>query len=202
MKRFARSFMLAAIMLGIGMTVGNAATLGPNPTAAWNQMMDQYIGKIMKRLEDEGLADNTVVIFIGDHGRCHVRGKQWIYDAGIAIPMIVRWPGKLRPGQVCDDLVSGIDIAPTLLKLAGINRTRMENLFHRLFASARLNITINDRFGHPVQPQEWFLVPLFVVDEAVERIKGGTITNYVYDPKAARLVKAVSASRAKDDKSG
>ena len=46
---------------------------------------------------------------------------------------------------------------------------------------------INDRFGHPVQPQEWFLVPLFVVDEAVERIKDGTITRYVYDPKAARL---------------
>jgi T5orf172 domain len=89
-----------------------------------------------------------------------------------------------------------------IYKLAGINRTRMENLFHRLFSSARLNITISDRFGHPVQPQEWFLVPLFVVDEAIERIKDGTITNYVYDPQAARLVKAVPASRAKDEKSG
>ncbi|MCC6765242.1 MAG: GIY-YIG nuclease family protein [Deltaproteobacteria bacterium] len=87
-------------------------------------------------------------------------------------------------------------------KLAGINRTRMENLFHRLFGSARLNITINDRFGRPVQPQEWFLVPLFVIDEAVERIKDGTITNYVYDPNTARLVKAVSASRAKGQTSG
>ena len=85
-------------------------------------------------------------------------------------------------------------------KLAVINRTRMESLFHRLFASARLDITINDRFGHPVQPQEWFLVPLFVVDEVVERIKDGTITQYVYDPKAARLVKAVSASRGKHEK--
>lgn len=98
-------------------------------------------------------------------------------------------------------LLAKVEVVATY-KLAGINRTRMENLFHRLFASARLNITINDRFGHPVQPQEWFLVPLFVVDEAVERIKDGTITNYVYDPKAARLVKAVSASRAKDDKAG
>ena len=86
-------------------------------------------------------------------------------------------------------LLAKVEVVATY-KLAGINRTRMENLFHRLFASARLNITINDRFGHPVQPQEWFLVPLFVVDEAVERIKDGTITNYVYDPKAARLVKA------------
>ena len=98
-------------------------------------------------------------------------------------------------------LLAKVEVVATY-KLAGINRTRMENLFHRLFAPARLNITINDRFGHPVQPKEWFLVPLFVVDEAVERIKDGTITNYVYDPKAARLMNAVSASRAKDEKAG
>jgi len=96
-------------------------------------------------------------------------------------------------------LLAKVDVVATY-KLAGINRTRMENLFHRLFASARLNITINDRFGRPVQPQEWFLVPLFVVDEAVERIKDGTVTNYVYDPKAARLVRAGSASGAKNEK--
>jgi hypothetical protein len=75
-------------------------------------------------------------------------------------------------------------------KLAGINRTKMENVFHKLFASARLNITINDRFGNPVQPKEWFLVPIFVIDEVVDRIKDGTITHYTYDPAAARLVKA------------
>ncbi|MFW5397912.1 MAG: T5orf172 domain-containing protein [Candidatus Accumulibacter regalis] len=86
-------------------------------------------------------------------------------------------------------LLAKVEVVATY-KLAGINRTRMENLFHKLFASAQLNITINDRFGYPVQPQEWFLVPLFVVDEAVKRIKDGTITKYVYDPKAARLVKA------------
>lgn len=84
-------------------------------------------------------------------------------------------------------LLAKVEVVATY-KLAGINRTRMENLFHRLFSPARLNITINDRFGHPVQPEEWFLVPMFVIDEAVERIKDGSITNYVYDPKAARLV--------------
>jgi hypothetical protein len=76
----------------------------------------------------------------------------------------------------------------------------MENLFHRLFASARLDITINDRFGHPVQPTEWFLVPLFVIDEAVERIRDGSITGYVYDPKAVQLAKVALASRATDEK--
>lgn len=86
-------------------------------------------------------------------------------------------------------LLAKVEVVATY-KLAGINRTRMENLFHRLFAPARLNITINDRFGHPVQPEEWFLVPLFVIDEAVARIKDGSITGYIYDPSAAKLMKA------------
>jgi hypothetical protein len=90
-------------------------------------------------------------------------------------------------------LLAKVEVIATY-KLAGINRTRMENLFHKLFAPARLNITINDRFGRPVQPEEWFLVPLFVIDEAVKRIKDGTITQYVYDPKAASLVK-INATR-------
>lgn len=92
-------------------------------------------------------------------------------------------------------LLAKVEVVATY-KLAGINRTRMENLFHRLFAPARLNITINDRFGHPVQPEEWYLVPLFVIDEAVARIKDGSITGYVYDPKAAKLVKAAEAGGA------
>jgi hypothetical protein len=96
-------------------------------------------------------------------------------------------------------LLAKVEVIATY-KLAGINRTRMENLFHRLFASARLDITINDRFGHPVQPTEWFLVPLFVIDEAVERIRDGSITGYVYDPKAVHLAKVALASRATDEK--
>ncbi|HML81890.1 MAG TPA: GIY-YIG nuclease family protein [Thiomonas arsenitoxydans] len=90
-------------------------------------------------------------------------------------------------------LLAKVEVVATY-KLAGINRTRMENLFHRLFAPARLDITINDRFGHPVQPEEWFLVPLFVIDEAVARIKDGSITGYIYDPKAAKLVPAPEGS--------
>lgn len=84
-------------------------------------------------------------------------------------------------------LLAKVEIVATY-KLAGVDRTRMENLFHRLFAPARLNITINDRFGRPVQPTEWFLVPLFVINEAVARIKDGSITGVVYDPNSAKLV--------------
>ena len=73
-------------------------------------------------------------------------------------------------------------------KLFGINRTKLEYLFHRLFARAQLDLVIHDRFGHPVKPKEWFLVPLQVIDEAVRRIRDGSITDVTYDPKTASLV--------------
>jgi hypothetical protein len=85
-------------------------------------------------------------------------------------------------------LMADADIVATY-ELYNINRIKLENLIHRVFDPARLDIEIKDRFGNPVVPREWFLVPLFIVDEVVERIKDGTITEYVYDPNAARLVK-------------
>lgn len=106
-------------------------------------------------------------------------------------------------GGTVESRIASAEVDPTYLlakvevvatyTLAGINRTKMERLFHKLFGAARLSITINDRFGHPVQPQEWFLVPLFVIDEAVERIRDGSITQYQYDAQAARLVKALAS---------
>lgn len=92
-------------------------------------------------------------------------------------------------------LLAKVEVVATY-KLAGINRTKMEKLFHRVLAPARLNITINDRFGQPVQPEEWFLVPLFIIDEIVTRIKDGSITGYVYAPAAAALVAAKDNSKA------
>lgn len=85
------------------------------------QLVDREVGEILKRLSEEGLADNTIVFFIGDHGRCHIRGKQFLYDGGIRIPMIMRWPGKISPGEVSDDMVMSIDICATILEAAGID---------------------------------------------------------------------------------
>jgi hypothetical protein len=80
-------------------------------------------------------------------------------------------------------------------KLHNLNRTKMEHIFHRLFGAVQLDLTIEDRFGKPVKPREWFVVPLHVIDEAIERIKDGTITELVYDPQTARLVSGAMASR-------
>lgn len=74
-------------------------------------------------------------------------------------------------------------------KLFNINRVKLENVIHRVLESARLDIEIKDRFGQPVVPREWFLVPIFVVDQVIEKIKDGTITEFVYDSKMAKLVR-------------
>ena len=84
-------------------------------------------------------------------------------------------------------LLADVDVVATY-KLHNLNRTKLENLFHRLFGAAQLDLTIEDRFGNPVKPREWFLVPLHLIDEAVQRIRDGSITDVVYDPKTARLV--------------
>lgn len=88
-------------------------------------------------------------------------------------------------------LLADVEIVATY-KLSNINRSKLENLIQRIFDPVRLKIEIKDRFGNPVVPREWFLVPLFVIDEAVSRIKDGTITDYQYDPGTASLKHAGS----------
>lgn len=84
-------------------------------------------------------------------------------------------------------LMADVEVVATY-ELFNINRSKLENLIHRVFEPARFDVEIRDRFGRPVVPREWFMVPLFVIDEAVARIKDRTITEYVYDPKSARLI--------------
>ena len=86
-------------------------------------------------------------------------------------------------------LLADVEVVATY-KLHNLNRSRLENVFHRLFGAAQLDLTIEDRFGHPVKPREWFLVPLQVIDEAVRRIRDGSITDLTYDPKTAQWVAA------------
>jgi hypothetical protein len=85
-------------------------------------------------------------------------------------------------------MLADVEIVATY-KLYNINRTKLENLIHRIFDPARLEIEIKDRFGRPVTPREWFLVPLYAVDDAVEKIKDGTITHHIYDVNAAKLLR-------------
>ena len=82
--------------------------------------LDKYVGLVMKELESQKIADNTLVLFLSDNGRPFPRDKTSIYDSGIRTPFIVRWPKQVKPKQVTNSLVSAIDIAPTFLELAGL----------------------------------------------------------------------------------
>jgi hypothetical protein len=93
--------------------------------------------------------------------------------------------------------IAGAELDPTFLmaevevvatyELSNINRAKLERLIHRFFESAKLNIEIKDRFGNPVTPREWFLVPLFIIDEAIKKIRSGEIIKYSYSPKNGRI---------------
>lgn len=95
-------------------------------------------------------------------------------------------------------LMAGVEVVATY-ELYNINRGRLEKLIHRIFAPARLDIEVTDRFGNPVVPREWFLVPLAAIDSAVERIRDGTITRFLYDPAAAELVERKYRQHSKKD---
>ena len=82
--------------------------------------MDFQIGTVLKQLEDDGLLENTIVFFYGDHGGPLPRQKRLIYDSGLNIPLIIRSPGEQNPGEKDQQLISFVDFAPTLLSLAGI----------------------------------------------------------------------------------
>lgn len=82
--------------------------------------MDIEAGRLLRQLDEDGLAENTVVFFYGDHGRGLSRSKYWIYDSGIHIPLLIRWPGKLEAGSTCARMVSGVDFGPTVLSIAGV----------------------------------------------------------------------------------
>lgn len=81
---------------------------------------DARVGRLLDQLEADGLAENTIVFLWSDHGEGLPRGKRWPYDAGIRIPLIVRWPGTLQPKSVSEQLVSLVDLGPTVLSLCGV----------------------------------------------------------------------------------
>ena len=88
--------------------------------------LDRKVGFILEQLERDGLADSTVVVFFGDNGQAHVRGKQFCYDSGLHVPLIIRWPkafsvpAGLAVGRACDQLVAATDLTATTLALAGV----------------------------------------------------------------------------------
>ncbi len=90
--------------------------------------LDRKVGLILKQLAADGLADNTIVMFFGDNGQAHVRGKQFCYEEGLHVPLIIRWPKdipapkQIKAGQGSDQFIESIDFAPTMLAIAGVKK--------------------------------------------------------------------------------
>lgn len=140
--------------------------------------------------EDDDLASGTIYVLRSksDHPLV-VENRDVLHKIGVTGGDVTRRIANAKLDATF--LLADVEIVATYT-LYNINRTKLENLIHRIFDPARLDIEIKDRFGNPVVPREWFLVPRFIVDEAVERIRDGTITEYIYDPTTASLVRHVA----------
>lgn len=86
------------------------------------QRFDREVGEALAELEKRGLAENTIIVITGDHGMPFPRGKGNLYDSGARVPMVVRWPAKVKGGRIVDDFMSTTDLAPTFVEAAGIER--------------------------------------------------------------------------------
>jgi hypothetical protein len=137
--------------------------------------------------EDGDEESGTIYVLrsLSDHPRV-VEHRDLLHKVGVTSGSVERRisNAKLDPTF----LMADVEIVTTY-KLLNINRVKLENLLHRVFERARLDVEIIDRFGHPVTPREWFLVPLFVIDDVVEKIRDGSITEYRYDPAQGKLVR-------------
>ncbi len=126
---------------------------------------DIEVGQIVQRLKDEGIDDNTYIFFITDHGISHARGKQFLYEEGIHVPLIVRGPG-LKAGTIRKDLVEHIDLAATSLALAGIDIPK--------------TMQGRDFFGKNYKPRDFIVSARDRCDETVDRIRCVRTERYKY----------------------
>ena len=156
---------------------------------AGRRLTDSDMGPLFSGEMDEGdLASGTIYVLRSklDHPIVN-KSRDVIHKIGVTGGDV-----KSRVGNPKTDptyLMADVEIVATY-ELFNINRKKLEALIHKFFNNARLDIQIEDRFGNPVVPREWFLVPLFVIDEVVEKIKDGTIGEFKYDSSSASLVHA------------
>lgn len=137
--------------------------------------VDHKVGVVLKFLETQGLTDNTVVILTGDHGRGLSRSKRWVYDSGTHVPLIVRWPGKIKPGTVRDELVSFIDFAPTALALAEVQspKSKIQNPIPGSAAASALYPPMQGIvfLGPQTQQRQYVFSARDRMDETYDRIR-------------------------------
>ena len=158
-----------------------------NKDETGRRILDTVAGPLFADRTDSGdeasgtiyvLRSQSTIPFVAEH-------RDLIHKIGVTTSSVERRIASAPRDPTF--LMAAVDIVATYA-LYNINRAKLEALIHRIFAPARLDIEIEGRFGNPFVPREWFLVPLHVIDDAVEKIKDGTITRYRYDKRSALLV--------------
>lgn len=160
-----------------------------NKDEAGRRISDPMAGPLFAdQAEPDDQASGTIYVLRSksDHPLV-AANRDLVHKIGVTnLPLQQRIAGaRLQPTF----LMADVEIVASY-ELFNINRAKLEHLIHKVFDPARLDIEIMDRFGRPVIPREWFLVPVFVIDEAVEKIRDGSITEYRYDPATAKLITA------------
>lgn len=158
-----------------------------NKDKASRRITEPGFGPLFSDLEEEGdSATGHIYILRSKSEHPFIAANRFvIHKIGVTSGDV-----KSRIGNAKKDstfLLAEVEVVATF-KLANINRKRLEALIHKFFGSARLNLELKDRFGVQVESTEWFVLPLPVIEEAIERIKEGTIGNFRYDSETARLV--------------
>ena len=160
-----------------------------NEDDAGRRITDPAPGPLFADKAEDGEAETGTIYVLRSRSEHPVVAghRQVMHKIGVtAGPVETRISGAEKSSTY---LLAGVEVVATY-KVYGVNCQKLESLIHKVFSAAQINLSIPDRFGHMVKPREWFLVPLHVIDEAVERIRDRSILYWIYDPKAGRLVEA------------
>ncbi|HQX14682.1 MAG TPA: GIY-YIG nuclease family protein [Nitrosomonas sp.] len=158
-----------------------------NRDEASRRIIDTAAGPLFSGVTEEGDQETGTIYVLrskSDHPLIKEH-RDVIHKIGVTNGNIERRIGNAKLDPTF--LMADVEIVATY-ELSNINRTKLENLIHRFFEPAKLDIEIMDRFGNPIVPREWFLVPLFVIDETIEKIRDGSIVNYRYDPNLGKII--------------
>ena len=153
---------------------------------AGRRITDPSAGPLFSdRAEDGDIESGTIYVLRSNSEHPHIKeNRNVIHKIGVTSGDMQKRiaNAKLDPTF----LMADVEVIATY-ELSNISRIKLENLIHKFFEPAKLNIEIKDRFGNPIVPREWFLVPLFVIDEAIEKIKEGSVVNYFYDAQKQKI---------------
>ena len=152
------------------------------------RIIDHGAGPLFSNAQEDGdLESGTIYVLQSLSEFPYIKdNRQVIHKIGVTSGKVERRISSAKEDPTF--LMAEVEIVAEY-QLFNINRTKLEALLHRFFEDAKLSVTITDRFGKPIIPREWFLVPLSVIDEVVEKLKDGSLTDYRYDTKSAKVVK-------------